>query len=177
MLWLFALVLGLVFGLLTGGSLTNFARIRFRWPWVILAVIVIREAVLLTPLNAVQGAQYLYVVALAAIIAWTVWHVGRIRGILLVAIGAASNLLVIVANGARMPVAPELAGPLVQRGNIGQYTLMGSGTNLNLLGDWIKLTPLPEAYSPGDVLIAVGLAIVVFLAARNPGAYKELTPP
>jgi uncharacterized protein DUF5317 len=177
MLWLFAIVLGLVFGLVTGGSLTNVAKLHFRWPWLILAVVVIREAVLLTPLNAIEGAQYLYVAALAAILAWTVWHVGRIRGIFLVAAGAASNLLVIVVNGARMPVAPELAGSLVRRGSIGQYTLMGSGTNLNLLGDWIKLGPVPEAYSPGDVLIAVGLAIVVFLAVRNPSPYKELTPP
>ena len=177
MLWLFAIVIGVVFGLVTGGSLTNLARLRFRWPWLILAVVLIREAVLLTPLNAIDGAQYLYVAALAAILAWTIWHVGRIRGILLVAAGTASNLRVILVNGARMPVAPELAGSLVRRGTIGQYTLMGGGTNLNLLGDWIKLGPLPEAYSPGDVLIAVGLAIVVFLAVRNPGPYKELTPP
>ena len=177
MLWVFAIVLGLVFGLVTGGNLTNLARLKFRWPWVIVAVIVVRGAVLLTPLNGIAGAQYLYVVALAAIIAWTVWHFDRVRGIWLIAVGAASNLLVILFNGARMPVAPELAGSLIQRGNLGQYTVMSSATHLNLLGDWIKLGPLPEAYSIGDVLIAIGLAIVVFLAVRNPGAQKELTPP
>ena len=177
MLWASAIVLGLAFGLLTGGRFSNLAKLRFRWVWVVLVVIVIREAILLTPLNRVEGAQYLYLIALAAIIAWTVWHFDRVRGIWLIALGATLNLLVILVNGARMPVAPELAGSLIQRGNLGQYTVMGPGTNLNLLGDWIKLAPLPEAYSPGDVLIALGLAIVVFLAARNPGAYKELTPP
>src|SRR5437879_3617168 len=86
MLWVSAIVLGLVFGLLTGGNLTNLAGLKFRWPWVIVAVIVVREAVLLTPLNAIAGAQYLYLVALAAIIAWTVWHFDRVRGIWLMAL-------------------------------------------------------------------------------------------
>src|SRR5438105_10489195 len=157
MLWVFAIVVGLVFGLVTGGNLTNLARLKFRWPWVIVAVIVVREAVLLTPLNVMAGAQYLYVVALAAITAWTVWHFDRVRGIWLIAMGATSNLLVILFNGAHMPVAPELAGSLLQRGNLGQYTIMSSATHLNLLGDWIKLGPLRAAYSVGDVVIDLRL--------------------
>ena len=177
MLWIFAIVLGLVFGLVTGGNLTNLARLKFRWPWVIVAVIAVREAVLLTPLNGVAGVQYAYLVGLVAIVAWTVWHWRRLRGIWIVTLGATLNLVVIAANGARMPVAPEFAGSLVSRGSVGQYTLMGPGTNLNLLGDWIRLYPAPGAYSIGDVLIALGLAIVLFLAVRNPSPYKELTPP
>ncbi|TME21405.1 MAG: hypothetical protein E6I67_08010 [Chloroflexi bacterium] len=177
MLWLFAIVIGLVFGVITGGKIGNLAKLRFRWPWLILAAVVVRESVVLTPLNRVDGARYLYVLSLAAIVAWTIWQFDRLRGIWLITAGAALNLLVIVVNGARMPVAPELAGSLLRRGNVGQYTVMGSGTHLNLLGDWISLYPSPEAYSPGDVLIGVGLAIVVFLAVRNPSVYKELTPP
>lgn len=177
MLWLFAIALGLVFGLVTGGSIGNLARLRFRWPWVILIAVVVREAVLLTPLNRVDGARFVYVLALAAIVAWTIWHFDRVRGIWLVTAGAALNLLVIVVNGARMPVAPELAASLIRHGNVGQYTVMGSQTQLNLLGDWISLWPSPEAYSPGDVLIALGLAVVVFLAVRNPKPYSGLTPP
>jgi uncharacterized protein DUF5317 len=83
----------------------------------------------------------------------------------------------VAANGSRMPVAPEAAGPLLRRGTLGAYTLMGPGTHLNALGDWIVLYPLPQAYSPGDVVIAVGLAVVTFLAVRNPGAYSGVTPP
>ena len=177
MIWLIAIALGLVFGLVTGGQITRLSRLSFRWPWLIVAVVVIRQAVLLTPLGAVAGARYIYVSALLAIIAWVVWHSRRVRGIWLVAAGAALNVIVIVANNARMPVAPELAGSALPRANPGLYTLMGSQTNLNILGDWIRLGPIPEAYSPGDVLIAVGLAIVVFLAVRNPPPYKELSPP
>jgi hypothetical protein len=117
------------------------------------------------------------VVALATIVAWTAWHFNRVRGIWLISAGAALNLIVILANQGRMPVAPELATSMGGRTTVGQYTIMGSQTNLNILGDWIKLGPIPQAYSLGDVLIAVGLAIVVFLAVRNPTPYKELTPP
>jgi len=176
-IWLIAIALGLVFGLVTGGSITRLSRLSFRWPWLIIAVIVIREAVLLTPLGKVAGARYVYVAALLAIIVWVAWHSARVRAIWLVAVGAALNVIVIVANDARMPVAPELAGAVLPRTNPGLYTLMGSQTNLNILGDWIKLGPIPEAYSIGDVLIAVALAIVVFLAVRNPPPYKELSPP
>ncbi len=167
MLWLAAMALGLVVGLVTGGSIDNFARIRFRWPLVVLGAVVIREAILLTPLNHVEGAQYVYVLALAAIVAWTVWHFDLLPGVWLITAGGALNLLVIVVNGARMPVAPALAGSLLRRGEIGQYTLMGQGTRLNPLGDWISVPPFPEAYSPGDVVIAAGLALVVFLMTRG----------
>ncbi len=177
MIWLIAIALGLVFGLVTGGSIGRLSKLSFRWPWLIIAVVLIRQALLLTPLGRVAGARYIYVAALLAIIAWVVWHSARVRGIWLVAAGAALNVIVIVANNARMPVAPELAGAVLPRTNPGLYTLMGSQTNLNILGDWIRLGPIPEAYSVGDVLIALALAIVVFLAVRNPPPYKELTPP
>ena len=180
MLFLFAIVLGLGFGLLTGGRLENVARLRFRWPWMLVAAVVVREVILLTPLGRYDGARFVYVAALIAILTWTILHWPIARGVWLVSAGIVLNLAVILLNDERMPVARELAGTLLRHGGtIGQYTVMGDATRLNLLGDWIALYPVPEAYSPGDVLIAFGLAIVVFSAARNPHSAreKELTPP
>ena len=168
MLWLAAMALGLVVGLVTGGSIDNFSRVRFRWPLVLLGAVVIREAVLLTPLNRIGAMRYVYVVALAAIVLWTIWHFKLLPGVWLVTAGGALNLLVIAVNGARMPVAPALAGSLLARGEIAQYTVMGPGTNLSALGDWVSAPPFPEAYSPGDVVIAAGLAVVVYFIARRP---------
>ncbi|HUY75075.1 MAG TPA: DUF5317 family protein [Candidatus Dormibacteraeota bacterium] len=168
MLWLVAIALGLVVGLVTGGSVDGFSRVRFRWPLVLLVAVVIREAALLTPLNRFDAVRYVYVVALAVIVVWTIWHFHLLPGVWLVTAGGALNLLVIGVNGARMPVAPALAGSLLGRGEIAQYTLMGPGTNLGALGDWISVPPFPEAYSPGDVVIAAGLALVVFLITKRP---------
>ncbi len=189
MLWLLAIVAGLLLGIAGGGILSNLARLKFRWPWVLLAAVLVREVVVFSPLSRIDGAQYVYVVSLGVIVLWTVWHLKSLPGVWLVTAGGLLNLIVVVANAGRMPVAPDLArtelgGALIQRGHIGQYTLMGPDTHLNVLGDWISLHPLPTAFSPGDLLIAAGIALVILLATRrqreserkaNP--YSDLTPP
>jgi uncharacterized protein DUF5317 len=167
-LLLVALVIGLVVGVMTGGRVGNLANLRFRWPWFVLAALVFREAAVFSPLSRVNGVQYVYAAALAALIGWTVWHVNRIRGVWIIATGAALNLVVVLANGARMPVAPALAGSLVDLGHLGQYEVMGPDTNLTWLADWIGVPgPLGGAYSPGDMVVAVGIAAVAFFATRQ----------
>jgi hypothetical protein len=162
------LVLGLLIGVAAGGKLGNLATLSFRWPWFVLAVLVIREAVLLPPLSRLDGVQYVYAAALAALVAWTALHFNRLPGVWVVTLGAAMNLTVIVANAARMPVAPSLAGSLVRQGHLGQYVVMGPGTNFNWLADWIGFPwPVRGAYSPGDLVIAVGIGIVVLLATTH----------
>lgn len=179
MVWVAALAIGLVGGFAAGGKLGNLVHLRFRWPWFVVGALVVRVAAVLTPLNRIDGIQYVYAATLAALVAWTVWHIGRIAGIWLVTAGAALNLVVIAANGGRMPVAPEIAGALVQRGQIGQYTLMSADTHLNWLADWIAIPGplarvLREAYSPGDLIVAVGIAMVVLLAMRaEPGETRR----
>lgn len=172
MLWLAALGLGLVAGFAMGGRIENLARLRFRWPWFVVAAVAVREAAVVTPLSQIDGIQYVYTATLAALVAWSVWNTDRLAGIWLVTAGAALNLVVIAANGGRMPVAPELAGMLVQGGHLGQYTLMTPDTHLNWLADWIVLPgPLAqlvrEAYSPGDLIVAVGIAVVIVLGMRS----------
>ena len=171
MIWLIALIVGLGLGLATGGKIGNLARIQFRWPWLVIAALVIREAAVATPLSHVEGVQYLYTVALAALVGWTIWQIGRVAGIWIVTAGASLNLVVIAANGGRMPVAPALAGPLLRQGHLGQYTLMTSGSNLRWLADWISMPGLiaqhvSEVYSPGDLVVAAGIAVVIFIAMR-----------
>jgi hypothetical protein len=166
--WVAALAIGLVAGFATGGKIANLARLRFRWPWLIVAALVVRVVTVLPPLTRIDGTRWAYVAALTTVLAWTIWHIDRLPGIWLIAAGSAVNLFVIAANGGRMPVAPQLAGALVQRGQIGQYTLMGPDTQLNWLADWIGLPgPLREAYSPGDLIVALGIAVVVLLAMRT----------
>jgi hypothetical protein len=179
---LIPLVVGLAVGIATGGKLGNLANLRFRWPWFVLAVLLTREAVQLRPFNRIDGVQLLYAAALAGLVAWTFLHIRRLRGVWVVAAGAALNLLVVVANGGRMPVAPAFAGVLVQRNHLGQYVLMGSNTNLNWLGDWITVSwpvGIPGVYSPGDLVVAVGIGVVAFFATRQqaPSATKLVENP
>jgi hypothetical protein len=176
MLLLVALVIGLLGGVATGGRLGNLTNLQFRWPWVVILALVVREATVLTPLSRISGVQFVYAAALAVLIGWTAWHVPRLRGAWIVAFGAALNLIVVVANGARMPVDPALAGHLLDSGHFGQYVVMGPSTNLGWLGDWIGVPgPLGGAYSPGDAFIALGIAMVAFFATRQgPAAATKL---
>jgi hypothetical protein len=172
MLWPLAIAFGLLLGVAGGGNLSNLARLKFRWPLLLVGAVVLRYVVIFSPLSRVQGAQYIYAASLALIVLWTVWHFRRLPGVWLVTAGGLLNLIVVAANSGRMPVAPDLArlqlgGALNQRGTIGQYTLMGPDTHLNGLGDWVSLGPLPEAYSPGDVLIAMGIALVILVAVHR----------
>lgn len=183
MLLIMCAVAGLVAGLAAGGRLIRLTEIRFRWPLFVVVAYIVKEAgVLFPPLATSPVAPWLYVVALAALVAWTLWHRKQLRGIEVVAAGMAMNLLVVLANLGHMPVARSLAdrGPkeLLIRGVLGQYILAGHGTRLDWLGDWIELPGtlgrlLPQAYSPGDLVAALGMAITLFLVVRPLG---DMTP-
>jgi hypothetical protein len=183
MLLLVGLVVGIAAGVATGGKLGNLSAVRFRWPYFVLGALVVKEVVLLTPLNRVDGMQFVYAASLAALVGWTIWHIDLLRGVWLVSVGAALNLLVVLANGGRMPVSHELAARgahlLIDRGFVGQYVLMGPNTNLGWLADWLAVpgplgAVLPEAYSPGDLVSALGIAVVTFLATKRSQAIPRI---
>src|SRR5258708_19361307 len=106
-----------------GGSFDRLSRLHFRWPWIVVAVLVARSVVLLTPLKAVDGVQYVYLVALTVLVAWTIWQIEMVRGICLIALVSALNLVLIAANGAPMPVAPMLASNPDTTRQLPQHTI------------------------------------------------------
>src|SRR5260370_8958615 len=100
MLWVAAIALGLVAGFATRGRIENLARLHFRWPWLVVAVLAIRAAAVLTPLRSVHGVQYLYAAGLPALVGWALWHVKRAAGMWLVAAGSPVNPVVFSPNTA-----------------------------------------------------------------------------
>jgi hypothetical protein len=168
-------VVGLLAGLLTGGSLRNIVSRRLRWPLVVIAAFLVKELEYRSPLGTSALGPPVYVLSLAVLIAWTVWHRDELPGILLVSVGMTMNLIVVLANLGHMPMVAAAAylGPpqLRSQGSWAEYTIMGAGTHLNWLGDWILFPGLigrviPQAYSPGDIVSLVGLTAVLFLASR-----------
>jgi hypothetical protein len=176
MIFLVGGLLGLIAGALAGGSVSNLQYVRFRWPLVVAAGLILKEAGVITPLGKLGVAPYFYLASLAVLVAWTLWHHDLLPGIWLIAVGMAMNLLVVAANFGHMPVSRELAdhGPpeLLQKGVLGQYILAGPDTRLPWLSDWIALPGgigkiFPQAYSPGDILAFAGMAVVVFFATMG----------
>ena len=90
----------------------------------------------------------------------------RIPGMWVVAAGAASNLVAIVANGGVMPAsraAVHTAG-ITTHGRDFANSIALAHPRLLFLGDVFavpKSWPLANAYSVGDILIAIGVIIVI----------------
>jgi Family of unknown function (DUF5317) len=172
-------LLGFLAGVLTGGSVHNVVARRLRWPLVAVVALALKEVGVRTPLGALQVAPWLFVLSLALLIGWTLWHLRTLPGVWLVTLGMSLNLLVVVANGGHMPVSPELAhqGPpqLAEQGVWGPYVLAGPGTLLPQLTDGIRLPGLigrafPQIYSAGDLVSLAGLTVTLFLATRPGGS-------
>lgn len=178
MLLLISPLLGLALGLALGGRLGRLADVRLAWWPVVPLALVVKELGVLGPLAASPAAPAVYVVSLAALTAWIFLHRRRLPCIWPLLAGVGLNLVVVVANLGRMPVRAALAhrGPtqLATQGAWGQYELAGPATRLNWLGDTIALpgrlgAVFPEAYSAGDLVVAVGLFITLFLLVRPLG--------
>src|SRR5260370_6449851 len=104
MLWPLAIAFGVALGLAGGGNLSNLARLKFRWPLLLVAAVALRYIVIFSPLSKVEGAQYAYAVSLAGIVLWTVWHLRLLPGVWLVTLGGALNLIVVLPNGGSIPL-------------------------------------------------------------------------
>ncbi len=101
----------------------------------------------------------------------------RIAGLPIVAIGAACNLVAIVANGGYMPASPSalLAAGIVPTSDYSNSTVvpdpsLAGLTDVYALPQWL---PFNNVFSVGDILIAVGIVVVFVVAMRSPAA-KQL---
>ncbi|HVF19875.1 MAG TPA: DUF5317 family protein [Mycobacteriales bacterium] len=162
-------------GWLRGGSLGRLATLSLPgWPLVVGALAV----QLVGGLVAGADGRPAYPVALvlsAVLVTAFVVRNRSVRGMRLVALGFVLNAVVVVANGA-MPVSSwaaaraGISADAAIRG--GRHEVAGPGTRLRPLGDVIP-APMPIArlssvLSPGDVVLAAGLGVLVLAAMVPP---------
>lgn len=171
---LWAVGIGTVAGLLRRGSLANLGRLKLRALWLILVALLIQ--VLIFPLGRAPllplGTAYLHLVSYALLLAFIVLN-RRYPEILVMGGGLLLNLVVIAANGGYMPASAtalnraglsEVATALEEGLHQGNTVLMGEGTRLNFLGDFLYLpagVPLAAAFSIGDVVLGLGVAVLL----------------
>ena len=173
MFLLYALPVGLLAGLLLGGHLGSLGELRFRLAWLAVAGYLLQSVLFVPRVGRLVGdlGPLLYVLTNIAVLAAILAN-RRIRGIPLVAFGAALNLLVIGLNGGFMPAdhgAYAAAGMAIDGYWNVQFVV---DPVLPFLGDWIVLPswlPGTNVISLGDVAIAAGLALVVALGMRGSG--------
>jgi len=177
MILLYAIALGILAGMVRGGSLAALGAVRFAWAPLAVAGLLFQLALFSSPVATRVGdaGPPLYVGSTLLVLAALLRNV-RLPGLALVALGAALNLAAILANGGAMPSSPEAWRILdgVARVPAGEYTnsvLADAGTRLAFLGDIFVLPrpiPLANVFSIGDVCIALG--VVLFLVRAMSGA-------
>jgi hypothetical protein len=102
----------------------------------------------------------------------------RIPGMWIVTAGAACNLVAIVANGGVMPAsksALHTAG-IATTGKDFANSVALAHPRLLFLGDLFgvpKSWPLANAYSIGDLLIAIGIVIVIHALSHTPSSLSR----
>lgn len=164
--------IGLVVGVLIGGSLDSLTALRLRWPWLAVAGLAF-QAILFTEAGATiagPAGPGLYVASTAAVLVTVLRNI-RLTGMPVVAIGSLSNLAAVIANGGVMPTT---AAALAAAGLVGPGTYTNSAVlaspALGPLTDVYAIPaglPLANVFSVGDVLIALGIALVIAAAMRR----------
>ena len=173
MLLLFA-ALGILAGLLGGGSLRGFGRYALSGVLLPILAFLLKAgaARLLVPQT---GAVLVCLVQYSLLFVFLLYNHRRPVWPLFAFAGTLMNFFVILLNGGCMPVSASLLGGASERlsqlaqGRIYAYCLMGASTRLPFLGDVIRVGvgDMPLGYaSIGDVVLCVGVGILFWQITR-----------
>lgn len=175
------LIVGII-ALITGGSVKNLHNIRFKQTWLVLVAMAIK-IVTNTDLRFYLDisntiAPVLYPSSLALITLFIILNI-RLRGLVVVGLGLAGNLLAIVTNAGYMPVKTEYLYltataselEIINKGlPVYNYIAAGPHTKLYYLCD-IFLMPngifISRIFSIGDILIAIGGSIFIWTHLKS----------
>jgi hypothetical protein len=173
MFMLYALVVAVALGLLLRGRLDGLTRVRFHWAPVALLGMIVQVTLFSTPLTATVGdvGPPMYVASTAAVLVVVLRNVAM-PGLAVVAVGAASNLAAIVANGGWMPASSSAlanVGTSIGDGYSNSRELAAPAlaplTDIFAMPRWL---PFANVFSIGDVVIAIGIVIAIVAAMRVP---------
>lgn len=169
---LYAVVVGLIVGLLLGGKLSALGEIRFRW-WPLVFVGFLLQVVLFQDAVAARVGDlgpFLYVASTAMVVLAVLRNLDM-PGIPLVALGAACNLAAILANGGFMPASPDAmaalgkAQPVIYSNSaVVAHPMLEPLTDIFALPPWL---PLNNIFSIGDAILALGVVVVIVTTMRR----------
>jgi hypothetical protein len=163
----FPVLVAVGLGLVLGGSLTRLADLPLRAPWLFLSAVALQ--VVAFPVGFLPwrtheaAASVLWVASYGLLLAAAILN-RRLTGVPIVALGMLLNLAAILANRGTMPVRIEAmhdAGRVaVTQAN---STALADPALPWLVDRWAApdWIPLANVFSVGDVVIAVGAAVIV----------------
>lgn len=163
-------IVTVVVALLQGGSLERLAATKFRATPLLLFGLALQIVFGFWSPSWMTDAAGLTVLLVSNlfVLAWLIVN-RTLPGLLIAAVGLLMNLTVITANGA-MPVSADAVRAAggdaseIQEGAL-KHQEMNDDTRLGFLGDIIPL-PALGIWSAGDVVLAVGLALLAYKQTR-----------
>jgi hypothetical protein len=168
-----AIPVGLLVGVLLGGSLRHLAELQLRSMWLLYAAMGLQAwafpSGVLPWSTGDRMATALWLGSYALLIAATVRN-ARPPGALVIGGGMLSNLVAVASNGGHMPaLRSAIEGAGLTYDGVNNNSVAAAHPHMAWLVDrwaapaWL---PLGNVYSVGDVLIAVGTIVLVTLAMR-----------
>jgi hypothetical protein len=178
---LYAVIVGLVIGFIAGGRLSAIGDLRFRWaPLVIagfMAQVVLFSDAVAERIGDLGPALY---VGSTVLVVVAVLRNAAVPGMPLVALGAASNLAAIVANGGFMPASPGAmaalgkdAPTIYSNSAVLAQPALAPLTDIFALPQWL---PFTNIFSVGDVILSLGVVVAIATAMRAAGGSEDLLP-
>lgn len=177
-------VAGLLVGWARGGRVGNLGQLNLRFAWIVAIAAMVQIGIVFQALRASNpGLAGALLIGSYLAVLLVCWLNRAYRGLWLVGLGVLLNLLVVLPQGGLMPVTPEalhLAGrpaPSEVGGRLiisKDVVLPREVTPLWAISDRFVVpsgVPMAGVFSPGDVIIAGGLAI--FLAGAMDSAAAE----
>jgi hypothetical protein len=171
-----AIVVGLILGRLLGGRVRNLEHVHIAWWGLALAGLAVQLVLFADPVSTRIGdiGRPIYILSVIVVLIALLRNV-RQPGLAILAVGAGSNLVVILGNGGLMPSDPNawLALTGVAALPVSDFTnvvLMGPDTVLPFLGDifvWPQPLPMATVFSIGDAIIAIGAVVFLVSAMRS----------
>jgi hypothetical protein len=182
MFMLYALLIGLIVGAITGGRAERLTRLRFRWSLLIAGGMIVQVALFSSPVGQAVGdaAPLIYIATNVAVAAAVLANLA-IPGLVVVAAGAASNLAAIIANGGYMPVSEGALQAMGRGPEVGysnslfvEAPVLVPLTDIFAMPTWV---PMANVFSVGDVLISIGVFVAVVAAMHGRAPLVAITDP
>lgn len=163
--------------LLRRGSFERLASTRFRFLWLLWIGFAVQiGAQIWSPDWLTENWELTVLLVSNALVAAFLFSNFRLPGIALAGSGLVLNVLVIGLNGA-MPVAEDASEAAGIRRSLEEaglkHELLGSSTALPWLGDVLPVAIFREVLSIGDILLASGIAYLVYARmTQSPGRHS-----
>jgi uncharacterized membrane protein len=184
MLYLVAIVLGVLLGIVFKGKLSNLLNIKFEKIWIAIMAFVAQTLLRVLTLNGLEiVSRYGLIVhcTVYGLLLVGFWFNRHYAGMCIIGLGCFSNALVMALNGGKMPVSVEALAKaqmtgmenILQSGMDGKHVILDESTRLYFLADIINLPPVLGVLMPvvsiGDLIIAAGIFILAFCGVRGSG--------